>query len=155
MAKRLSALVAVAVLSVLVATSALAGGRWSTGGSRASFYSCYDDPQAFHHVYAPYKSQGKIHGRATFYCSQQVRLATMRVRIMQYRGAGIWREKAERIDGPRNGKLFSADPVWHCAGTGSGTQTYKTSSIFMYENANGTFAGAVEKSSKQVRITCN
>jgi hypothetical protein len=79
---------------------------------------------------------------------------TVEVRIMQYRGAGIWSQKAiasNSVDGAEN---LSVTARWNCA-PGTGSQLYYAAIRFIHRDVGTNATYYNPDASRQARLVCN
>lgn len=98
----------------------------------------------------PFLDGGFIRGRGHVSCSPS-RYVQLTTRLQQYRGVNFWRNKATSQSGPVQTTSLSNTPRWACAGTGSGTQTYRSRATAYHPDVGESYTA----NSSYARITCN
>lgn len=118
-----------------------------TSGAPVANAATSDSPCALYMTGGPRLISGKtkITGSAESWCPGKF---TFKVTIQQYRGLGIWRNKATTTKrSPKKGKI-SATVTWKCA-KGTGNQLYRIVSDATYDR--GVYPGPA---SEEKRFTC-
>ncbi|MBC9717850.1 hypothetical protein H9Y04_35495 [Streptomyces sp. TRM66268-LWL] len=101
----------------------------------------------------PWKHGGAIKAQVGISCNQR---GTARVGsyVEQYRGAGIWRQKASKAEERKNVSALSVTSSWTCA-KGTGNQLYRSAiGTRQLKNSNGSWFGSNRSYGPQYRVTC-
>jgi hypothetical protein len=100
----------------------------------------------------PYKnvSQTRIYGVGDQSCQGLVS-QTMTVKVQQYRGLGVWRDKVTKTQSSTN-SMFTVKTSWYCA-SGTGNQLYRTFVTGSARYLSGRFSSGSVRS-EEYRTTC-
>ncbi len=100
----------------------------------------------------PRKEGGVIAGDGSQACGRVVDQA-ITVTLQQYRGFGVWRNKAQ-VHASGVTDFLARRAAWRCDGTGSGTQTYRIVTDGRFTDLGGATYSSVVQSANYLRVFC-